>query len=182
MNVHLIRHPRPCDVTGLCYGRRDVPIDAAALARAVDSVRQQLGHSLPAGPVFSSPSTRCLLLARALSAPRLPVLVDDLMEMDFGTWEGLDWDAVPRGELDAWALDVWGYRPGGKESAAMMGERWRRWSTGLQRSGVSDAVAVTHAGLIRVALLSAGSLSAATFARAVIDYGSVHRIALGEVA
>jgi alpha-ribazole phosphatase len=104
------------------------------------------------------------------------------MEMDFGSWEGLDWDAVPRAELDAWALDVWHYRPGGRESASMVALRWRRWSTALRRSGIEGAVAVTHAGLIRVALLSAGLLHVAGFAQAVIEHGSVHRIALKEPA
>jgi alpha-ribazole phosphatase len=182
MNVHLIRHPRPRDAAGLCYGRRDVQIDAASLARSVGSVRQELGRLLLDAPIFTSPSTRCVLLARALAEPRVPVPVDALMELDFGSWEGLAWDAIPRGELDAWALDIWRYRPGGRESAAMVAERWRRWCTDLRRCGVSDAIAVTHAGLIRVALLSAGSLTAAAFAQAVIEYGSVHRVTLGEAA
>jgi alpha-ribazole phosphatase len=128
------------------------------------------------------------------------------MEMDFGSWEGVRWDAVPRGELDAWADDVWHYRPGGAESAALVAERWLRWSAMLRRpesgtavdtavgtavgaavgtavgtaagTAVGTAVAVTHAGLIRVALRCAGLSSAAAFSQAVVDYGSVHRIEL----
>jgi broad specificity phosphatase PhoE len=39
-----------------------------------------------------------------------------------------------------------------------------------------SVVAVTHAGVIRVALACAGLLSSATFAQAAIGFGSVHRV------
>ena len=69
--------------------------------------------------------SRCLELARELATPRKPRVSDDLVELDFGAWEGTPWEAVPRDELNAWAADVWGYRPGGGESAAMAAGRWR---------------------------------------------------------
>ncbi len=181
MQLFLIRHPRPADAAQLCYGRRDVGVDRDSLAGTLATVRERIeARVLLRGRMFSSPSTRCRLLADALAAPQEPTLVDDLMEMDFGSWEGLRWDAVPRDELNAWADDVWHYRPGGVESAALMAARWHRWSTWLRTSGVGVAVAVTHAGLIRVALHSCGLLSADGFAQAAIDYGSIHRIELGE--
>jgi alpha-ribazole phosphatase len=179
LNVYLIRHPRPLHVQGRCYGREDVAISAAALDESVASIRAHRdAETLLHGEFFSSPSTRCLLLARALAAPREVTPNDDLQELDFGAWEGLAWDAVPRQELDAWAAQVWDYRPGGAESAAMVADRWQRWSAGLQRSGIRTAVAVTHAGVIRVAKLCTGALTLATFAQAVIEHGSVHRIEL----
>jgi alpha-ribazole phosphatase len=174
MSLYLIRHPQPSGVRGLCYGRRDVGIEPESLAAAVSSVRR-LGGAMLGARIFSSPASRCLLLARELAAPREPTLDDALREMDFGAWEGLDWDAVPRDELDAWAADVWNYSPGGAESAAMVAQRWQRWRRGWARES-GDAVVVTHAGVIRVALLCSGQLSPSAFSRAVIDYGSVHRI------
>jgi alpha-ribazole phosphatase len=179
LKLYLVRHPRPAHVQGLCYGRQDVPISAAALDQALASIRAHPeADALLRCKVFSSPSTRCLLLARALAAPRAVTRSDDLRELDFGAWEGRPWDALPRDELDAWAADVWDYRPGGVESAAMVADRWRRWSAWLQRSGVASALAVTHAGVIRVARLCSGTLGAGTFAQAVIEHGSVHRIEL----
>jgi len=41
---------------------------------------------------------------------------------------------------------------------------------------------VTHAGIIRIALLGAGLTQDATFAEASIGFGSVHRIDLGKCA
>jgi len=179
LNVYLIRHPRPLQVEGRCYGREDVAISAAALDESVASIRAHRdAQTLLHGEFFSSPSTRCRLLAGALAAPRAVTPSDDLMEMDFGAWEGLAWDAVPRAHLDAWAADVWAYRPGGAESASMVADRWLRWSAWVQHSGIATAVAVTHAGVIRVAKLCTGALCHATFAQAVIEHGSVHRIEL----
>ncbi len=179
MNVYLIRHPRPLQVHGRCYGREDVAIGAAALEESVASIRAHRdAQTLLHGEFFSSPSTRCLLLARALAAPRAVTPSDDLMEMDFGAWEGLAWEVLPRADLDAWAADVWNYRPGGAESASMVADRWLRWSASLRSSAIGTAVAVTHAGVIRVAKLCTGALTLATFAQAVIEHGSVHRIEL----
>jgi alpha-ribazole phosphatase len=179
MNVYLIRHPRPVQMQGRCYGRQDVAISAAALDESLASIRAHGdARTLLRGEFFSSPATRCLLLARALAAPRDVTPSEDLQELDFGTWEGLAWDELPRAELDAWAADVWNHRPGGAESASMVADRWLRWSASLQRSAIGTAVAVTHAGVIRVAKLCTGALTLSTFAQVVIEHGSVHRIEL----
>ena len=177
MNLYLVRHPRPQGMVGRCYGRRDVGVGADALAESLAGLRAHgEAPALRAADLFSSPAARCVALARAFAAPREPKLADALLEIDFGCWEGLAWDEVPRDQLDAWAADVWNYRVGGAESAAMVADRWLRWLDEVTRSGTGTAVAVTHAGVIRVAKLCCGALGAATFAQAQIAYGSVHRI------
>ena len=99
--------------------------------------------------------------------------------MHFGAWEGVPWTSVPRVELDAWATDVWTYRPGGGESAAMVAARWRRWATRVAaRIAERDApvIAVTHAGLIRVALAGASRLGSELSLD--VPFASVHRVAI----
>jgi alpha-ribazole phosphatase len=180
MQFYLIRHPRPIDAEGVCYGRQDVQVDAEAVARTAAEVRERIpAITLKSARIYSSPASRCLLLARALAAPRAPRMAEELWEMNFGTWEGLAWDCVPRDELDAWARDVWRYRPGGAESAAMVAARWQRWARALQSSGEDSAIAVTHAGVIRVALSGKGVLGAA-FSQAPVEFGSVHRVDLAQ--
>jgi alpha-ribazole phosphatase len=175
MQLYLIRHPRPNNVAGLCYGRQDVPVDTESVARAATVVRERIPEPLlSAAGIFTSPSQRCMLLARELAAPREPCVAEDLQEMSFGAWEGRAWEAVPRDQLDAWAADVWDYRPGGAESAAMVAQRWRRWSTLMRRTMNAGVIAVTHAGVIRVALACAGILDTATFGESAIGFGSVH--------
>jgi alpha-ribazole phosphatase len=183
MLVYLIRHPQPFEARGLCYGRKDLAVERSAVAAAAAAVRSRIPAAvLREATIFSSPASRCLELARELADPRAPVVCDDLVELSFGAWEGKSWEAVPRDELDAWAADVWEYRPGGGESAAMAAGRWRRWSQAVRHRATDAMLAVTHAGLIRVALACAGELSGPAFAGLHIPFGSVHRIVLEERA
>jgi alpha-ribazole phosphatase len=192
--IYLIRHPRPRDAAGRCYGRTDVEVDVAAVERAAASIRARIPPRVfERARIHSSPASRCLSLARALAAPRaqavarviarvnapvvVPVVAAELAEMNFGRWEGLAWDAVPREELDAWAQDPWGYAPGGGESAADLEARLRSWLADVEppaRAQAEPVVAVTHAGIIRVALALAGRKHRLEAARTAIEFGSVH--------
>lgn len=78
-------------------------------------------------------------------------------------------------EIDAWAKDVWRYRPGGGESAEMVAARWQRWLSEVRSIGGS-VVAVTHAGVIRVALARTGPLDGDAALTAPVPFGSVHRL------
>jgi alpha-ribazole phosphatase len=98
--------------------------------------------------------------------------------MNFGQWQGLAWNRVPRAEVDAWANDVWGYEPGGGESAEMVAARWQRWLDRLLRIDGGSVVAVTHAGVIRVALARSGRLDEVSALQTTVPFGSVHRLDL----
>jgi alpha-ribazole phosphatase len=185
MELYLIRHPEPVDWHGQCYGRKDLAVAPESVAAAAASVRAEIpAHVLADAVIFTSPLLRCRLFAHELAAPREPVVADDLIEIDLGAWEGRSWDDVPRAELGAWALDLWGYRPGGGESGAMVAERWHRWSARVRSEHAGDdaspIIAVTHGGLIRVALACAGKGSAEELARGNVPFGSVHRIPMDE--
>jgi alpha-ribazole phosphatase len=176
MHIYLIRHPPPSGTDGLCYGRLEMAVTPQALDEAADAVSAQIpGETLDDARVYCSPSSRCVELARRIASPREPTPAEDLLEMNFGRWQGLAWDAVPREEIDAWAKDVWRYRPGGGESAEMVAARWQRWLSQLRNDGGS-VVAVTHAGVIRVALAHSGQWEHAAALEAVVPFGSVHRV------
>jgi alpha-ribazole phosphatase len=179
MELYLIRHPEPIEADGQCYGRADLAVAPSVLAETAARLRAELPALVwSRALIYTSPLSRCRGLASELAAPRQPLPSADLYELDFGAWEGLRWDTVPREELDAWAHDIWSYRPGGGESAAMAAVRWRRWSRTLCDSRDDSAVAVTHAGLIRVALKCEGVLSRDNFASYQIPFGSAHRLVL----
>jgi alpha-ribazole phosphatase len=178
MEIYLIRHPRPYRSEGVCYGRTDMPVDPDVLAAAAASLRSRIpAQVLRHAMIFTSPASRCLGLARELAAPCEPGIVEELHEMHFGAWEGMPWESVPRAELDAWATHVWTYRTGGGESAAVVAARWRRWVARVaaeiaERS--APVIAVTHAGLIRVALAGASRLGPEL--EMAVPFGSVHRV------
>lgn len=175
MLIYLIRHARPQGAEGRCYGRSEVSVTDEETTRVAQSLRTALPAAiLAAAPIHSSPLSRCASLARELAPARAPVISPELLELDFGSWEGSAWDAVPRVELDAWAGDPWGYAPGGGESAQCAWLRFRAWSGRLKDGGAHAVVAVTHAGLIRLAL-AAGSADPSGLALS-IPYGSVHQV------
>ena len=149
LTLQLIRHPRPLVEPGICYGRLDV-----AAENATPHARRLLAELPPGLPVWSSPLQRCRVLACALHPE--PLLDARLAEMDFGAWEGLAWDAVPRQQLDAWAADVAGYAPPGGESPRQLQARALAFVEALD---VPEAVLVTHAGVIRTLVAHQQGLS-----------------------
>jgi alpha-ribazole phosphatase len=177
MQLYLIRHPKPGAVEGRCYGRLDLQIDSGALATTLANVRQTIpADVLRTAPIFTSPLSRCADLAKALARPRSPKVASALIEMDFGSWEGRYWNEIPRAGLDAWAQDIWQYKPGGGENAEDLATRWRKWCDRIRLTHRGPVIAVTHAGIIRVALALAGQLTLADLSSATIEFGSVHRI------
>ena len=142
MILHLIRHPKPTIEPGICYGQLEIP--AKIVNAEVERLRAELP---PALPVWSSPLQRCLRLAEQLHPQ--PLIDDRLAEMNFGDWEGLAWNDIPRHELDAWAADVAGYAPPRGESPTALQQRALAFVAELD---VPEAVIVTHAGVIRMLL------------------------------
>jgi alpha-ribazole phosphatase len=180
MRIYLVRHPPPLGVDGLCYGRLEVPVDERVIGATAESVFAQLpNQSFERVPIYSSPSLRCMGLARHLASPREPTFTDDLIEMSFGEWQGTRWDSIGREKIDEWAKDAWGYRPGGGESAEMVATRWERWVDEVRKVNSDVIIAVTHAGVIRVALARGGPRSGSSGLEAHIPFGSVHRLDVG---
>jgi alpha-ribazole phosphatase len=180
MHIYLVRHPPPIDVDGLCYGRLDVAVDEKDIARIAESIFDRIPRQTLAGArIFCSPSSRCMGLARRIASPHEPTAAEELIEMSFGSWQGIRWDAIAQVEIDAWAKDLWGYRPGGGESAAMVATRWERWLHQVRSNDGGIVVAVTHAGVIRVALARSGRGPGSSALDAHIPFGSIHRLDLG---
>lgn len=158
-----LRHaPVPCP-KGRITGRLDLACDTsdeedfAALARL-----------LPRGAVLvESGLLRCLQTSQALTAAGLalpPAQIEpDLVEQDFGHWQGLTWDELSDAkdpDLAAfWQAPATTAPPGG-ESFAQMIERVKQAVARLgAQHGGRDIIAVTHAGTIRAALAMALDLS-----------------------
>lgn len=148
MKLWLVRHAQPLIGSGICYGRLDMPADAAATAACA----RQLAALLPQGlRVACSPLQRCEQLGHSLYAqrPDLTYKIDPrLREMDFGQWEGRAWETISRDELQAWTDDFSGYAAGGHgESVTAFMMRVASAFDALPGDG--DAVWITHAGVIR---------------------------------
>ena len=146
MELILVRHTRPLVAGNVCYGATDLdlaPTFEEEAARVVAALP-------PTERLVTSPLGRCRRLAERIGAAQslVPAVDPRLREMDFGRWEGVPWDAIPRAELDAWAADFLHARPHGGESVHMLHERSRSALADYRAIGLSHIV-VTHAGVIK---------------------------------
>lgn len=174
MRLHLVRHLPPLVDAGVCYGRTDLATDPAAQLRALPALRTALP---PDAPIYSSPLQRCAVLAHALGS--LVHLDARLAELDFGSWEMQRWDAIARADIDAWAADVAGYRPGGGDSVAAMAVRVAGFYADITATGVRDAVVICHAGTIRLLTARAAGMDVRAMAHTAAAHP--HRIGYGEI-
>jgi alpha-ribazole phosphatase len=171
--IALVRHPAVAGKAGRCYGRRDLPIaDPASVAPIVTALAPMRGAT-----IHTSPLTRCRLVAQALAAAwqQAPPIADArLIEMDFGDWEGLSWDDVPRPDLDRWAADLTGFAPpGGESGAALVARATEFWRmvTGLPGAHV----VVTHGGPLKV-LMALAEARPVDLSRPTLPPGDIYRV------
>lgn len=172
MDLYLIRHTCVQGAEGLCYGRSDIPLAPSFRAEA-----EAVKRSLPPGPliIHSSPSARCLELARYLGGEDIRVS-PELQELDFGAWEARAWEAIPREDLERWGREyVDRACPQGESLRDMAGRVLPFWEN-LVREPVPGRVLVTHAGPIRVILASLLHLQLEEMFSLPVGFGSVRRI------
>ncbi|OBV39184.1 histidine phosphatase family protein [Janthinobacterium psychrotolerans] len=179
MRLILVRHPQPDVASGICYGSSDVAVAPHILAAA----RAGLRASLPANiPLYTSPLSRCADLASQLAGDlQASYYTHDarLMEMDFGDWELRAWHDIDRDAIDAWALDLAQYRPGGGENVLAMAARVAAFLDELLREQHAAVIIICHAGTMR--LLSALQAGLPLMETALLAATSAHKIAYGAV-
>jgi alpha-ribazole phosphatase len=149
MIVLLVRHPAPDVPAGVCYGRQDLPLRADSLALLPSLAAEIHAHGI--ATVRASPAKRCRLLADFVVAmAHRSLLVDPrLQELDFGAWEGVAWDDIPREELDRWAADPLEFAPPGGESGAALVARVRQVHQAIVAAR-EDCAVIAHGGPLKV--------------------------------
>jgi alpha-ribazole phosphatase len=149
LRVALVRHPAPLIAPGICYGRLDIPLSREGAAAIADVVAQLADFAVDS--VWSSPAQRCVALANAIAGSRGLPWRDDarLLELNFGEWEGLAWDSVPREALDQWSAGPLEFAPPGGERGADLIARVRSYRDELV-SQAQDCIVVTHGGPMKL--------------------------------
>ena len=175
-----LRHaPVPCP-QGRIHGQLDVACD---LSDTEDF--RWLAARIPANAVLvESGLIRCRQTAGALEAAGLlllpPLIEPDLMEQDFGRWQGRSWlelEAAKDPDLKDFWCDPAGSAPPGGESFAAMVARVVEAVTRIGRDHAGrDILAIAHAGTIRAALALALDLSPAAALRIAVQPLSLTRI------
>jgi alpha-ribazole phosphatase len=169
--IALVRHPAVANAAGRCYGRLDLPLaDPTSIAPILTALAPVRGAT-----IHTSPLARCRLLAEALAADWTqppPILDPRLMEMDFGAWEGLAWDDIPRADLDRWAADLPAFAPpDGETGAALIARVAAFWKNLLERPG--SHVVVTHGGPLKV-LMALAEGQSVDLSRPTLPTGEIY--------
>ena len=176
-----MRHPPPDVAANLCYGRTDLPLDAARFEGAVAAMQAALATCLDGRvptAIHSSPLQRARRAADVLATSFGLSVTEDarLAEMDFGAWEMRPWESLARRELDAWARDVTGFAPPGGECAREIVLRMAAWASGVrgaQSAAHAVHVAVTHAGPIRLHTATALRMPTTACLTWSLDFGAL---------
>ncbi|MEV4121775.1 bifunctional RNase H/acid phosphatase [Micromonospora sp. NPDC049645] len=142
-------------------GRGDVPLSERGRAQAVATAARVAELAPSVAAVLSSPLSRCTATAAAIAGALGDVPVrteDDLIECDFGQWEGRTFAEVREGwpgEMDAWLASPRIAPPGG-ESFTHVAERAHRVVTGLLTAYPGETVVVvSHVSPIKLVLRDA---------------------------
>lgn len=142
-------------------GREDVPLSERGRAQAEATADRVAALAPSAAAVVSSPLSRCRHTAEAIAAALggKPVRDNnDLVECDFGVWEGRTFAEVRErwaGEMDAWLAATTVAPPEG-ESFAEVATRSRRAVDTLQKAYPGETVVVvSHVSPIKLILRDA---------------------------
>jgi ribonuclease H / adenosylcobalamin/alpha-ribazole phosphatase len=164
---------------GRYSGRGDVPLSDEGEAQAMAAAGRVAGISRDVAAVVSSPLSRCTRTAELIASEvgGVPVTVmPDLIECDFGEWEGLTFSEVRRrwpAEMDAWLASPAVAPPGG-ESFVAVGERVRAaQETLLSTYPKSVVVVVSHVSPIKLILRDALAATDAFLHRMFLDAAGV---------
>ncbi|MFI2713020.1 bifunctional RNase H/acid phosphatase [Micromonospora sp. NPDC018662] len=160
-------------------GRGDVPLTARGRAQARATAARVAALAPSVAAVVSSPLSRCTATARAIAAlvGNPPVRPDDdLIECDFGIWEGRTFAEVRdgwAGELDAWLASTRIAPPEG-ESFVAVAERTGRAVDRLRSAYPGETVVVvSHVSPIKLVLRDALAAGDAFLHRLYLDTAGV---------
>jgi broad specificity phosphatase PhoE len=166
----LICHASTDAVRGFSFPA-DEPIDERGRKRAM-----ALAAELPrAAQSWASPELRTRQTAEALGLVAAPLPA--LRDCDYGSWTGHNFDDVLTREADAvsnWLRDPAATPPGGESMLSLM-QRVAGWLDG-ENAGTSLSIVVTHATIIRAAIIHAIKAGPESFWRIDIAPLSVTRL------
>jgi broad specificity phosphatase PhoE/ribonuclease HI len=178
LRLILVRHGETAMTVQRRYsGRSDVPLTERGLAQARAVAESLAGVSIDA--VVSSPLERCVRTAEFLKAP--VVVEPDLVECDFGDWDGLTFADVHErwpDRMAAWlaAPDV---APPGGESFDTVSTRVQAAVARVRAQYPQGTVAVvSHVSPIKLILRDALAAGAAFLHRAHLDPAGISTVDL----
>lgn len=151
-NIHFIRHGEIKETKNGAYiGVSDVSLSEKGKQ---DLIELDKNNRYPYAPVlFSSPLKRCLQTCEIIYPGKEPIVVDELSEINFGLWEGKTAEELKDNlTFNKWLSGDNSVKPPEGESSADFTRRvclmFQKIVDGLISTGHTEAVIVTHGGVI----------------------------------
>jgi len=148
MKLTLVRHTSVDVPKGICYGITDVPL-APSFQYELEKIRQKIENN-SFDTIYSSPLSRCTILASSLF-PEVEIGIDNrLKEFNFGDWEMADWNTLFESEAGkTWFADYVNTRCPNGESFSDQIERARSFLAHVKSISANHILVFTHAGILR---------------------------------
>lgn len=151
-NIHFIRHGEISETQNGAYiGVTDVSLSQKGREELVEFDKK---YRYPYAQVlFSSPLKRCIETCEIIYPNNEPIVVDELSEINFGLWEGKTAEELKNDEtFNKWLSGDSSVKPPQGESSADFTRRvclmFQKIVDGLISTGHTEAVVVTHGGVI----------------------------------
>ena len=172
MEIYLVRHTTPKIEKGICYGQTDLDV-AATFENEVAVILNSLEITQETS-VYSSPLKRCTKLAQQFSDN---ILIDDrLMELNFGDWELLKWDNLPKKASTIWMNDFVNVSTPNGEAYIDLANRANEAFTEIISTSAKKLIITTHAGVIRSLLSKINNIHLKDSFDIQVEYGQVFKI------
>jgi len=175
MILWTIRHTKPFNPNDLCYGRLDFDVSPTFEEESDGAIKALVAAGAKPTRMFSSPLLRCKRLAdKTAKVVDLPIeFRDEIIEMNFGDWEGKKLTAVPREEMAGWAADLRGFRFPNGECFYDIDKRVASLLDTLDDDG--EFLWISHAGVIASLQHFACGLPDEKFVEGAFSYAMVTR-------
>lgn len=149
MDIYLLRHGTTV-VPGTYTGIRDVLLSETG-SREVKKLAPAVA-ALPLEHCFCSTLTRCRQSLDLLGLTCDCTFDTELVEIDFGRWEGLSFDQISRSDpeqMQSWFEQGDAFTFPGGENISTFNKRVSGWFDRLLESGYAAVLVISHAGVIR---------------------------------
>jgi alpha-ribazole phosphatase len=173
MDIYLIRHTRVNVPRGICYGFSDVGLHEE-FKTDIQNTINKLPTKQEEVVIHSSDLSRCKLLAESISKDIH--FSNQLRELNFGSWELLNWNDVPKNEFDLWNEDFTRNRVPDGESFQQLYERVITFLEEKILPNPKTTYLVTHSGVIRALIAYTMEIPLKNIFKMGLDYGSVSKL------
>lgn len=171
MKITFIRHTSLDIAPDVCYGQSDVDV-STNFKKESKQLKKKL-QKYQINRLYTSPLQRCLKLAFEINIGN-PIVDDRLKELNFGSWEMLTWDEIPRDNFDRWASDYANLAPPQGETFSELQKRGVEFINDLKKKHQGEHIAVvSHGGMIRAILAHTLEIPLKSLFRFTVDHASM---------